>query len=192
MSDRPSKSRLKYSLWKWKLLCFPLLALAFSSGAHAAVPSLLIDSQQTTFSGFNGPQSMTVNNTNQGVIFVADTGGNNIAVLLSGGYWAYITVPGFTLNSPQAVVLDAKGDLFIADSPANTDGSTYGRINEMPADSTGNLTGTAHLVFSGAPLVNPISLAVDSAGTLFIGDWPTDTEIGAVYSLAAGSNTLQT
>ncbi|MGC2400364.1 MAG: hypothetical protein WA510_11295 [Acidobacteriaceae bacterium] len=192
MPDISSESLLKYSAWKWRILCFPILALMFCSPARAAAPALIIDSQQPTFSGFNGPQSMAVNNTNQGVIFVADTNANQIAVLLSGGFWTDIPTPGFTLSTPQAIALDAKGDLYIADSPTNSDGTTYGRVIEMPADNTGNLTGTAQLLFSGTPLVNPISLAVDSAGTLFIGDYPTVTEVGAIYSLAAGSHTLQT
>ncbi len=83
------------------------------------------------------------------------------------------------LVNPQALALDANGDLFIGDSP-----TTGGRIIEVLGDGKGNLTTTANLVFSGAPLVNPISLAVDSTGTLFIGDYPSSG--GVIYSLASG------
>ncbi len=40
-----------------------------------------------------------------------------------------------------------------------------GRIIELAGDGKGNLTGAATLVFSGAPLTNPIALTIDSAGT---------------------------
>jgi Abnormal spindle-like microcephaly-assoc'd, ASPM-SPD-2-Hydin len=182
----------KYSGWKWSLLSLPFLSLALGSNAGAqAAPSLVIDSQQPIASGLNQPQSLAVNGTQSGAVFIADTNNNQVAAVLSGGYWFDFNPPGFTLSTPQAVALDAKGDLFIADSPTNQDGTTYGRIIEMPADSTGHFDGTAHVVFSGSPLVNPISLAVGYAGTIFIGDLPTTTDVGAIYSLAPGATTLQ-
>ncbi|HTZ57803.1 MAG TPA: hypothetical protein VMB49_06900 [Acidobacteriaceae bacterium] len=191
MSDIPSEFHLKYSAWKWKYFCFPVLALILlaSSARAATAPAVVIDTQQILANGFNNPQSLAVNNTNQGAVFIADTNNNQIVVVLNGVVTAY-EPPGFTLNMPQSIALDAKGDLFIGDSPTNN-GTNYGRIIEMPADNTGNLIGTAQLRYSGAPLVNPVSLTVDSAGTLFIGDYPFSTEVGAIYSLAAGSNTLQ-
>ena len=65
-------------------------------------------------------------------------------------------------------------------------GSTsVGRIIELAGDGKGNLTGVATQVFSGAPLTNPISLTMDSAGTLFIGDYPASGD-GAIYSLVSG------
>ncbi len=186
MSVIESQFPPKYSASKWKFFCFPVLALLLcGSSAWAAAPSVVIDTQQILATGFNNAQSIAVNNTNQGAIFIADTANNQLVIVFQGFTFGF-QPPGFTLSMPQAVVLDAKGDLFIADSPANN-GTTYGRIIEMPADPAGNLLGTAQLVFSGAPLVNPISLAIDSAGTLFIGDYPQATEIGVIYSLASGA-----
>lgn len=191
MSDLPSQFPLKYSAWKWILFCFPVLALIFcgSSARAASAPAVVIDSQQLLATGFNNPQAVAVNNTNQGALFIADTNNNQIAILTTSGYWFEFQPPGFTLSAPLAVALDTKGDLFIGDSPSNN-GTNYGRIIEMPAEN-GNLTGTAQLFYSGGPLVNPTALAIDSAGTMFIGDYPYSTGIGAIYSLAAGSNTLQ-
>jgi sugar lactone lactonase YvrE len=89
---------------------------------------------------------------------------------------------------PTPLALDANGDLFVGDTPSGLGG----RIVELTGDGKGNLTGAATTYFSGGPLKNPFALTVDSAGTLFIGDYPTDTGNGVIYSLAAGGSTLTT
>jgi sugar lactone lactonase YvrE len=171
-----------------KLSCLSLLALTVSvPSVWAQAPAVLADAQKTLNSGLNGPQAFAVNSTNNGAIFIADTNNNQIVALVNGNNFAF-NPPGFTLVTPQAIALDAQGDLFIGDTPSNN-GNSYGRIIEMPA-SGGNLTGTAQLVFSGAPLANPISMTVDNTGTLFIGDYPLSTGNGAIYSLAPGATTL--
>ena len=188
MSDMQSPFPPKYSASKWKFFCAPILALVLcGSSAWAAAPAVVIDTQQILVNGFSGPQSVAVNNTNQGAVFIADTGNNQIVVWLNGFAFAF-TPPGFTLSSPQALALDAQGDLFIGDTPT-VNGNTVGRIIEMTATG-GDLTGNAKLVYSGSPLTDPISLAVDSTGTLFIGDYPP-SGAGAIYSLAAGGTTPQ-
>jgi sugar lactone lactonase YvrE len=191
MSDITSKLSLKYSVRKRILFCFPVLALILcgSNAGAATAPAVVIDTQKILANGFNNPQAIAVNATNQGAIFIADTN-NNQLVVVGNGYSFAFQPTGFTLNAPSSIALDAKGDLFVGDSPSNN-GTNSGRIIEMPADNTGNLTGAAQLVYSGGPLVNPVSLTVDSAGTLFIGDYPFSTGIGAIYSLAAGSTTLR-
>ena len=175
---KPLEFLAKYSLFTWRLLSFFLLPLVGAT-AWAAAPPVVIDSQLTLGSGYNYPQSATVNNTNQGAIFIADTYNNQIVALVN-GFPYYFNPPGYTLSSPQAIALDAKGDLFVADTPSSN-GTSYGRVIEMPADNTGNLTGTAEVFYSGAPLTNPISLAIDSSGTVFIGDYPA-SGVGAIYS----------
>jgi sugar lactone lactonase YvrE len=159
-------------------------AVFFGSAAWAAVPAVVIDSQQTVGTGFNNPQGLAVNATNQGAIFIADTNNNQMIALLN-GYNFTFQPSGITLQNPQAVALDSKGDLFIADTPT-VNGATVGRISEITADNTGNLTGGGQVVFQGAPLSNPTALAVDSSGTLFIGDFPA-SGVGALYSLAPGA-----
>jgi sugar lactone lactonase YvrE len=184
----PFEFRAKSSLVK--LFCLSSLALSIgASGAWGAVPAVVIDTQQTIGTGLNNPQAIAVNNTNQGAIFIADTNNNQLVALLSNGFSFAFQPPGFTLSTPQALALDTKGDLFIGDTPTSN-GSSVGRVIEMTADGTGNLTGAAQLVYSGAPLTNPTSLTVDSAGTLFIGDFPP-SGVGAIYSLAAGGTTPQ-
>ena len=76
---------------------------------------------------------------------------------------------------------------FVGDTPSGIGG----RIVELAGDGKGNLTGAAKTYFAGAPLTNPFALTVDSAGTLFIGDFPADGN-GVIYSLAAGGATLTT
>lgn len=191
MSEMPTLFPAKYLPSKLKMFCLPLLGLTFcASSAWAAVPAVVIDSQETLGTGYNSPQSIAVNNTNFGAYFIADTNNNQVVATYNGINYPVLT-PGFTLSSPQAVALDAKGDLFIADTPTNS-GTSFGRLIEVPADATGHITSTAQLIFQGAPLTNPISLAVDSTGTLFIGDYDiiSDTStIGSIYSLAPGATT---
>jgi sugar lactone lactonase YvrE len=188
MSVMPSQLAAKYSGSKLKMFCFPVLGLVFCAvNAWAAAPPVVIDAQQILGAGYNNPQSIAVNNTNQGAVFIADTDNNQIIALLNGYSYAF-TPTGFALSTPQALALDAQGDLFIGDTPTNN-GNSYGRVIEMTATG-GNLTGAAQLIFSGAPLTNPISLALDSTGTLFIGDYPP-SGAGAIYSLAAGGTTPQ-
>ncbi len=193
MSLMPSKFPAKYSSAKWKFFfCLPVLALTLcASSAWAAAPAVVIDAQTTITSGpFNSPQSIAANNTNQDAVFIADTQNNRVVAYVFGGIYLISTAP-YTLSTPQALALDAHGDLFIGDTPT-VGGKTVGRVLEMTADNTGNLTGAVQVVFSGAPLTNPISLAVDSAGTLFIGDYDivSDTvTVGSIYSMASGATT---
>ena len=175
MSVMPSK----FPVSKRKLLCFPVLALAFcASSAWAQAPSVVIDAQQTLGFGYSNPQSIAV--SSNGTVFVADTNNNQIIALDTyapeNGVNNIIATPGFTLQTPQALALDANGNLFVGDTPTSGD-TSYGRIIEFPGDGNGNVPGTGgKLIFQGTPLVNPVSLTVDSTGTLFIGDYPPTTE----------------
>ncbi len=200
MSVMPSKMPAKYFPLKWKMFTVPVLALAFSaSAAWAQAPSVVIDAQQTLgppngATAYNQPESIAV--APNGTIYIADTDNNRVVGLttnlpgnstqlpiLSGGFFASGTE--YTLTSPQALAVDAMGDLYIADVVGSG-----GRIFEMTANAQGVLNGTIKLIHAGAPLVNPITLTVDSANTLFIGDWPPRTGDGVIYSLAAGHTAL--
>jgi sugar lactone lactonase YvrE len=189
MSVMPSRFPAKYSPSKWKMFTFPILALVFcASSAWAQAPSVLVDAQQTVGNSYNNPQSIAV--SKNGTIYIADTNNNRIVALsnlLPGiGVNTTVSTGTFVLTGPQALALDATGDLFVGDTPISG-GTGFGRIIELAGDGKGNLTGAATLVFSGAPLTNPISLTVDGAGTLFIGDYPPSGD-GAIYSLASGGS----
>jgi len=102
------------------------------------------------------------------------------------------------LSAPYAVAFDAAGDLAIADSRNNvvrfvpvSSGSNYGQ--SMSADDIYTVAGTGTYGDSGngtaatsAPLGDPVGIAVDAAGDLFIAsDWAADVRV-----VAAGSGNL--
>ena len=177
----------KYLVSKWKLLCFTVLALAFCApSSWAQAPPIVVDAQQTVGYGYSSPQAIAV--SSNGTIFIADTGNNRIIALDTflpqNGVNNVIPTAPYVLNAPVSLALDAHGNLFVGDAP-----TTGGRIIELYGDGNGNLTGVANPtpIASGAPLVNPVTMTFDSAGTLFIGDFSPN---GNIYSLAAGSNAL--
>ncbi len=76
MSVMPSK----FPVSKRKLLCFPVLALAFcTSSAWSQAPPVVIDAQQTLGFGYSNPQSIAV--SSNGTVFVADTNNNQIIAM---------------------------------------------------------------------------------------------------------------
>jgi sugar lactone lactonase YvrE len=187
----------KYFVSKWKLFCFPVLALAFcASNSWAQAPSIVFDAQQTVGFNYSSPQGIAV--SSNGTVFIADTGNNRIIALDTflpkPGVNNVVSTAPYVLNAPETIALDAHGNLFVGDAPA-----TGGRIIELFGDGNGNLstTATPKVIVSGPPFVNPISLTFDSAGTLFIGDLgfllsnnpPPVT--GSIYSLKAGATTPQ-
>jgi sugar lactone lactonase YvrE len=183
---KPSRFPAKDFIAKRKLFCFPALTLAiFASTGWAQAPSVVITAQQTIGTLSKGAQGIAV--STNGTVFIADT--NNNQILVRNPQTGAITpasTGGITLSSPTPLALDANGDLFVGDTPSGIGG----RIVELTGDGNGNLTGTAKTVFAGAPLTNPFGLTVDSAGTLFIGDFSLNTNNGAIYSLASGGATL--
>jgi sugar lactone lactonase YvrE len=177
----------KYFVLKWKLLCFTVLALAFcTSNSWAQAPSIVFDAQQTAGTGYSGPQALVV--SSNGTVFIADTNNNRIVALATflpqPGVNTVVSTAPYVLSAPASLALDAHGNLFVGDAP-----TTGGRIIELYGDGNGNLTGVANPtpIVSGPPLVDPIALTFDSAGTLFIGDFSAN---GNIYSLAAGTTAL--
>lgn len=174
----------------------PLLAIAgfavAAAGAFAAAPPVVIDSQETMGNGYNHPESIAV--SANGAIYIADTGTNTVRILANslpglGSNQAVSTAP-YTLQTPQALALDAAGDLFIGDVPSSGTVTT-GRVIEILANANGALTTNVQLITEGAPLTNPTALAVDSSGTLFIGDFNLliGNGQGFLYTVAAGTHT---
>jgi sugar lactone lactonase YvrE len=185
MSVMPLRFIAKYS----PLFCLAVLSVAFcASSARAQAPAVVIDAQQVIGTGFNNPQSIAV--STNGTVYVADTTNNRIVALtpnppLTGTYTVVSTYP-YILVGPQALAIDANGDLFIGDTPT-VGPPSQGRVIKLAGDGQGNPVGPTTLLYSGSVLSNPISLAVDSAGDLFIGDYPLSTGVGAIYKLAAGA-----
>jgi sugar lactone lactonase YvrE len=190
MSVMPAKFPAKYAASK--LFSLPLLGLAFcASSAWAQVPAVVVDAQQVVGTGYNNPQSIAV--SKNGTVYIADTSNNRIVALATSpplaGTNTVVSTGLLTpaLTGPQALAFDANGDLFVGDTPT-IGGKSRGRITEFMGNGNGGLSGVVKSVFAGAPLANPISLTVDSTGTLFIGDYPT-SGVGKIYSLASGALT---
>src|ERR1700743_3435763 len=101
MSVLPSK----FPVSERKLLCIPVLALAFcASSAWAQAPSIVVNAQQTLGYGYNNPQAIAV--SSNGTVFVADTNNNQIIALdtyaPANGVNNVVPTPGYTLSTPQA------------------------------------------------------------------------------------------
>ena len=185
MFVKPSGFPVKDFISKRRLFCFPVLVLAISaSTGWAQAPSIVVDAQQTIGSGYSQPQNMAI--SKNGTIFVSDSKKGQIFALdPKTRVSTPVSTGTITLSSPTPIALDANGDLFVGDTPSGIGG----RIVELMGDGTGNLTGAAKSYFAGSPLTNPFALAVDSSGTLFIGDYP-NTGDGVIYSLPSPGTTL--
>ena len=162
----------------------PAIATLFcTSHALAAVPAVVVDAQETIgSSNFIDPQQVVV--APNGIVYAADTSNNqvlqyipNLPNQVNG---SQVKTPGFSLSSPQGLAVDAAGDLYIADSPSHT-----GRILEVVANANGTLSSVVKVINSGGPLVQPISMVIDSSNTLFVGDAGTKGN-GVIYSIAPG------
>jgi sugar lactone lactonase YvrE len=186
MFVKPSRFSAKNFVSKRKLFCFPVLTLAIcASTGLAQAPPIVVDAQQTIGTGYSQPQNIAI--SKNGTVFIADTTNDRILALNpKTGMSTPVSTGAITLSLPIPIALDGNGNLFVGDSPAGIGG----RIVELTGDGTGNLTGTAKTYFAGSPLTTPFALTVDSAGTLFIGDFPLDTLNGVIYSLASGGTTL--
>jgi sugar lactone lactonase YvrE len=185
MFAKPSRFTAKDFISKRKLFCFPALTIAIcASTGWAQAPPVVVDAQQTIGTLSQGAQGIAV--SKNGTIFISDTTNNQILALNpSTGASTPVSTGGIALTQPTPLALDANGDLFIGDTPSGIGG----RIVKLTGDGTGNLTGAASTYFAGAPLTNPFALTVDSAGTLFIGDFPASGN-GVIYSLAVGGSSL--
>jgi sugar lactone lactonase YvrE len=179
-SPKSSKSRLR---WMQALCCMPALGtLLLASPGSAAVPAVVSDAQQTIATNFSNTQSIAV--APNGVVYVADTNNNRIVELTPNlpatSTPTYLTFPALkpALSGPTAVAVDASGNLYITDTP----GSSVRILQVAASNGAISTSSTATSLYSGNALTNPISLAISSAGTLFIGNagFP-----GAIYTMPA-------
>lgn len=128
----------------------------------------------------NKPQGVAVGAN--GVIYIADTGSNTIKAISSNGSVTTIAgTAGVTggldgtgsaaeFNGPSAIVVDANGNLFVAD----TNSSTIRKINPAGAVTTiagfPGLTGTSDGTGNNARFNKPEGLAIDSNGIIYVAD----------------------
>jgi trimeric autotransporter adhesin len=153
----------------------------------------------------NNPQGLAVDTL--GNLYISDMGNQRIRKVTPAGIVSTVAgtgVAGYSadnvpatnsqLNNPQGVAVDAAGNLYIADS-------LNFRVRQVvPNGTISTIAGTATPGNSGdggpataATLSNPVALALDSAGNLYIGDSGSN-EVrkiapGGTITLVAGTGT---
>jgi len=145
-------------------------------------PGFAGDTGSAVGSQLNFPFGLAVDKS--GTLYIAD-GLNNRVRKVSGGVITTVAgngTAGFTgdnasatsaeLNNPTGVAVDSSGNLYIADSAnnvvrkvANGTITTFAGSNSAGAGYSGD-TGTA----TGAQLNNPVGVAVDASGNVYIAD----------------------
>jgi hypothetical protein len=153
------------------------------------------DSGPSTAATLTGPFAMAADVS--GDIFIADTGNSAIREVACGTGVSGCTPPAgdtvgdiYTiagngtaglsgdggpavnaeLNLPQGISLDGTGDIFIADTQNNVVREiSGGTINTVAGDGSPGFGGDGGAALD-AELANPIGIAVDGSGNLFIGD----------------------
>jgi uncharacterized protein (TIGR03437 family) len=163
-----------------------------------------VDNVAATSAELNDPLGIAVDSG--GNVYIADRGNNRVRKV-SGGI--IITVAGTgtqgsggdngpaasaNLNIPGAVAVDAAGNLYISESGGN-------RIRKVAAGGTiTTIAGTGKAGYSGdngpatsAQLNDPIGIAVDAAGNLYVADhnnYVIRKIANGVITTIAGSNVL--
>lgn len=127
-----------------------------------------------TFAPFNSfPDTTGLALSSNGVLYVANSSGNNILEIMPGGSTNIFTSG---LDGPQGLAFDSAGDLFEADTSS-------GRIYEF-TNNAGTLSSNLTVFATG--FSRPIGLAFDGSGDLFAADWGS----GKVYEFANDDGTL--
>ena len=161
--------------------------LTITTVAGMGVPGFAGDGGPATQALLNSPHSVAVDDS--GNLYIADSGNNRIRLVSAGGNiqtFAGNGLPTFagdggpaakaSLSTPNFVLLDHSGNLFIADTGAH-------RIRKVAPDGiihTIGGNGTVGFAGDGGPATaaqfsTPQSLAIDATGNLYIADDPVDT-----------------
>ena len=155
-----------------------------STAAGTGVGAKGGDGGPATSAEVNGPAGVAVNAA--GDIFIADTGNNVIrkvdhatgliSTVAGSGASGYSGDGGAamaaTLANPNAVAVDAAGDIFIADTGNNVIREVLeasGKIITVAGTGTAGFSGDGGKA-TAATLSGPLGIAVDAAGDLFIAD----------------------
>ncbi len=161
--------------------------LTITTVAGTGVPGFAGDGAPATQALLNSPHSVAVDNF--GNLYIADSGNNRIRMVSAAGNiqtFAGNGLPTFagdggpaakaSLSTPNFVLLDHSGNLFIADTGAH-------RIRKVTPDGIiHTFAGNGTVGFGGdggpataAQLSTPQSLAIDASGNLYIADNPVNT-----------------
>ena len=198
-------------------LYFPALALASASCVFAQQYTIntIAGNNSQGYSGDSGPATSAqlyqpggIAVDHSGNIYIAD-GGNHRVRKISNGTITTVAGTGTAgysgdgkaatsaqLNNPVGVAVDSSGNLYIADAANNVirQVSTSGTITTVAGNATlgAGYTGDSGTATS-AQLNNPVAVAVDPSGNLFIADSNNNVirkvTQGAIFTLVGGSAT---
>ena len=119
-----------------------------------------------------------------GLVLVSSQGDNTLLAYkadLNSGKLTQIDTSTSTTDLPTAVIFDPGGAFaYVATNPA----SGNGKITAYPVDNDGKLRGAGSSADAG---LQPIAMALDGAGHLFVANEASDTV--SVFSVSAGSIT---
>jgi hypothetical protein len=138
--------------------------------------------------GLSDPEGVAIDPVN-GDIYVANTAGGSseygtITVYAPGNYGnvaPIATIAGYStgLSSPEGLVLDASGNIYVPNGNAT--------ITVYAAGSNGDVAPTATIGGSYTKLSSPYQVALDSSNNIYVANYQGSTGIN-VLEFAAGSN----
>ncbi len=132
----------------------------------------------TNGSSFSGPTGVAVDGS--GNVFVADSTGNKIMKITSAGTVTTLAGSGTgsadgtgsaaEFDDPESLAIDGSGNLYVTDVTNNTVRMVTQAGVVTTIAGTAGLSGSADGVGSAARFANPIGIAVDGHGNIFVGD----------------------
>jgi len=161
-------------------------------GTGGATASKTLTLPVLTNIALNSPTALALSST--GLLYVANQGAAQILVYGPGGNGQFVQMPNSTITltgtntpMPTALAFDTAGNLYIADAANNqvlVFSTTGGTAVPLPAATI------ALPEFSpGMPEGRPTALAVDSSGTVYVGEYFDSAFIQLCsYVIANGSN----
>jgi hypothetical protein len=165
---------------------FDNLSIAQAGATHNVIEVYAAGSRRTISASFVSPSGLFLDLN--GILYIADAGGHLVYAVdksgiiheVAGNGTPTTTVPGQAtgtgLIAPSTLSVDAAGDLYITDAAAN-------RVYTVYASTTSNGSNIATIFGTGvagkagdsgfsnlAQVSNPVSVAVDGSGNLFVVD----------------------
>ena len=190
---RSHRARLWIPLLLAVALALGAVVVAFSQRPPARSEPLVISTYQA---GLNQPGGVVADPA-RGVVYIADSGNDQLRIVASDGSSRTVTGRefGLPLKHPTGLAVDRVGRLYIADTGNH-------RVLEFNAYYLSVVAGTGQAGFSGddgvaaaAQLDSPEALAVDTSGNIYIADTGNnrvrvvDGRTSLITTLAGGGET---